>query len=208
MWTKNAIKSVLSWVVIFVICLAGFWSIKEFLMTPTQVSGLSMYPNLDNKERVLAFKTASIKRGSVVVFKAEGVDPTQAANQVYVKRVIGLPGDTVTCSQGTIYVNNRPINQAYISKKQQTSGTGNWTFKSLAKKHSWQKNIDAIVVPKNSYFVLGDNRAISNDSRFFGFVPRDHIIGVVKAPWWANSSNEHRENINKEWKVFWENQVK
>ena len=89
-------------------------------------------------------KTAKIHHGSVVVFDANGVDPQVSVKTDYVKRVIGLPGDTVSSKNGNIYVNGKKINQDYISKSQRTTGTGNWTLRSISVQNSWLR----IMVPQ------------------------------------------------------------
>ena len=178
----------------------------NFVVKPIQISGPSMNPNLHDKERVWAFKSTQIKRGSVIVFHAKGTDPEQNQDLIYVKRVIGLPGDKVTSKDGKLYVNDKLVNQSYISPLQRDSGTGNWnSFSQLSSKKdaTWKtydkKNLDH--VPQKSYFVLGDNRKVSNDSRYFGYVPEGKVIGVVKVPWilvppW-NWLDSHRYEINR-----------
>lgn len=98
-------KSIMSWVVPIAIGLIIALLIRQFWFTMVKVDGTSMQPNLQNNERVVAFKTSKIKAGSVVVFNAYGLDPNQTdKNAVYVKRVIGMPGDTVRyTSSGKLY---------------------------------------------------------------------------------------------------------
>lgn len=108
-------KSIMSWVVPIAIGLIIALLIRQFWFTMVKVDGTSMQPNLQNNERVVAFKTSKIKAGSVVVFNAYGLDPNQTdKNAVYVKRVIGMPGDTVRyTSSGKLYVNNKLVKQTY-----------------------------------------------------------------------------------------------
>lgn len=177
--------------------------IKMFIVTPVTVSGPSMNPNLHDGEHLLAFKHTKLHRGDVIIFDANGLDPNADENKIYVKRIIGIPGDIVEAKNGILYVNGTPVNQSYISKSQQNSGTGNWTLSSLAQKNNWAvQNISRI--PSNSYFVLGDNRKISNDSRYWGFVPVTRIIGKVKVPVWSEANKNKRANINLFWHYFFE----
>lgn len=204
-WLKIILPPLLTSVACFLLAFAAF----KLVIRPTIVSGPSMEPNLVNGERVWAVNQniVNIDRGSVIVFEANEVDPTVASSKLYVKRVIGLPGDKVTAFQGTVYVNNRPIDQRFISDKQKKA-TGKWDFKSLAQKYMWPYSA-TIVVPKDQYFVLGDNRSVSNDSRYFGFVPKKKVKGVVKVFFWTkNTTNERRYFINKQWKKFWEGEEK
>lgn len=192
----KALKEVMSWVIPVVIGLAIAFAIKSFVFTRVRVDGPSMEPNLQNNEKVFAWKQAKVKHLSVIVFDAHGEDPSAKVNTNYVKRVIGLPGDTVTSKNGYIYVNNKKINQSFISKSERTSGTGNWTLASLQKTQKWNdgKKITT-VVPKGKYFVLGDHRSVSNDSRYWGFVDKDKVLGVVKVPFWT-SNKTRRANVN------------
>ena len=112
-------------------------------------------------------------------------------------------GDTVSSKNGNIYVNGKKINQDYISKSQRTTGTGNWTLRSISVQNSWLKNNGATKVPKGEYFVLGDHRSVSNDGRYWGFVPKSKIDGVVKIPSWTGTKTT-RENVNKEWQHFYD----
>ncbi|WP_203641528.1 signal peptidase I [Levilactobacillus andaensis] len=190
----KVLKEVMSWVIPIVIGLAIAFAIKAFVFTRVRVDGPSMEPNLQNDEKVVAFKQSKVKHLSVIVFDAHGEDPAAKTNTNYVKRVIGLPGDTVASKNGYIYVNNKKVKQSFISQSERTSGTGNWTLASLEKSNGWG-NGKVTVVPKGKYFVLGDHRSVSNDSRYWGFVDKDKIVGVVKVPFWT-SSKTRRANIN------------
>lgn len=194
----------LSWLVPIIIGLLIALLIKQFLFQIVRVDGPSMQPNLQNNERVFCLKASKIHRGSVVIFDANGVDPQVATRTNYVKRVIGVPGDTVKSKDGNIYVNNKKINQNYINADQRDSGTGNWTLKSISVQNNWLKNNGATKVPNGEYFVLGDHRSVSNDGRYWGFVPKSKIDGVVKVPSWTGTATT-RNNVNQEWKHYWAN---
>jgi len=192
----KALKEVMSWIIPVIIGLAIAFAIKSFVFTRVRVDGPSMEPNLQNNEKVFAWKQASVKHLSVIVFDAHGEDPSAKPNTNYVKRVIGLPGDTVTSKNGYIYVNKKKVDQGFISTSERTAGTGNWTLASLQMTQKWNdgKKITT-VVPKGKYFVLGDHRSVSNDSRYWGFVDKDKVLGVVKVPFWT-SSKTRRANVN------------
>lgn len=113
------------------------------------------------------------KRQQIVVFEA----PPQAANgEDFIKRVIGMPGDTVEIKRGVVFINGKKLNEPYLNPLPDPSAP--------------QENPpEAFHVPPGQYFVMGDNRDDSNDSRFWGYVPRQNIIGTplfiylsVKAP--------------------------
>lgn len=176
--------------------------IKMFLFSFVSVNGSSMYPNLQNNERVGLVKVGAIKRNHVIVFEANGVDreKTFTKKTYYVKRVIAVPGDTVKyTATGKLYINGKFQSQSYITQQQRVDGTlqlvgmmgQGFTLKTLSKAEHWPQVVTK--VPKNYYFVMGDNRANSNDGRSYGLVPRSKIEGTVKAfPW-----NPNHQLINK-----------
>lgn len=196
-------KSILGWIAPIIIGIVIALLIKQYLLTLVQVSGISMQPNLQNKERIMVLRQAKISHNSVIVFNAKNEDPAAGGvNKDYVKRVIGLPGDTVTYSPaGQLSINNKPMKQTYISRNEQKNGTlsqegvyfPGFTLASLQTVHTWTYGTHGTnVIPKNYYFVMGDHRSKSNDGRYWGLVPKSQILGVVKVwPW-----NSHVAEIN------------
>jgi len=137
------------------------------------VDGSSMEPTLHNGQFVMLDKTTySVLRdphyGDVIVFR-----PPVPSTEDYVKRVIGTPGDSVELRDGVLYVNGVAVNQDYLH--------GIIT----------RGNYPRTVVPADSYFVLGDNRNNSSDSRVWGFVPKDHIVGKVMFVYWPIHAGRH-----------------
>ncbi|MDR2660997.1 MAG: signal peptidase I [Lactobacillaceae bacterium] len=203
---NKSFKNIIEWIIPIAIGLTVAIIIRLFLVVPVTVSGDSMFPNLHDKERTFAFLPAQIKRGSVVAFDARAEDPgIQPGQKYYIKRVIGIPGDTVKAENGKLFVNGKEVNQEYLDKSQKNAGTGNWDLTLLSSGNSeWTTTTShwndkkANKVPANSYFVLGDNRAESEDSRYFGFVSKKHILGVdYKYPWASN-----KKEVNSQWKEF------
>jgi len=144
--------------------------IIRFAVQNFNIDGTSMEPNLHNKELILVDKWTYLfhppERGDVIVFKA----PPQLS-QDYIKRVIGIPGDIITIQKTTVILDGVVLNETYVDPGHQ----GNpYSFKV----------IDNLRVPPNDYFVLGDNRAGSSDSRDWGFVPRKNIIGRAAFVYW------------------------
>jgi len=128
-----------------------------------RVDGSSMVPTLSNGQFVmvnrLVYKFGDPAHGDVVVFHYPR-DPEQE----YIKRIIGLPGDTVTINNGHVYVNGQQLDEPYIAATTRTTG-------------EWQ-------VPGDHIFVLGDNRNNSQDSRSFGFVSMENVIGKAIFIYW------------------------
>ena len=139
-----------------------------FIYQPVKVEGTSMMPGLTDQERIFINKytykmgAGSIARDDLVVFHYP-YDPSQS----YIKRIIGLPGDTVEILDGTVLVDGRKLDEPYVPPEYRD-------HVSIAKE----------VVPKDHYFVLGDHRSSSNDSRVWGFVERKEIYGKAVFVYW------------------------
>ncbi|MCW0953517.1 signal peptidase I [Weissella ceti] len=204
----KALRSILSWVLPIVAGIIIALVIKTFWFQPVQVDGISMEPNLSARERVLAFKNEDIHRGSVVIFDAYGEDPSVKKSNLFVKRVIGMPGDTVSAQGDVIKVNGKEINQDYLGANDKVATTepdsgmvGNWkSLTDLGNNMNWERD-KSVKVPEGQYFVLGDNRAVSNDSRYWGYVSKEKIMGVVKVPFWGKAAQ--KENVNNQWETFY-----
>ena len=148
--------------------------LRQFVFTPTTVRGESMLPTLEDGNRVILSKMTTIDRFDEVVFRA-----TDSSDN-YVKRVIGLPGDTIEMRNDVLYINGEAYDEPYLEAfKKELNHTENltedFTLENLTGEHT---------VPKGQMFVLGDNRIYSKDSRIFGFVPMERIIGEVKLRVW------------------------
>lgn len=138
------------------------------------VSGPSMEPSLHNQERIMVDKVSYMfhapARGDVIVFVAP-----PAPTENYVKRIIGVPGDVITVNtdsdpnKDTVILDNTPLKETYVDPEMQ--GNPN-------------PRIVNEVIPENEYFVMGDDRRNSSDSRVWGFVPRDKIIGRAALVYW------------------------
>ncbi len=131
-----------------------------------------MFPNFQDQEYVLTnlitLRFSPLVRGDVVVFKAPP-DPTKD----FIKRVVGLPGDTIMVKDGSVYVNGQLYDESsYLKPDVKTYGG---TFLS---------DNNTITVPQGEYFVMGDNRPYSSDSREWGFVPQTNLIGKSFFIYW------------------------
>ena len=140
----------------------------RFAVQNFNIEGTSMEPSLHNQELILVDKWTYLfrppARGDVIVFIAPP-QPTQD----YIKRIIAIPGDTITIQNTTVIVDGVTLNESYVDSNNQGNRYG-----SIINGH----------VPPNEYFVLGDNRANSFDSRAWGFVPRKNIIGRAAFVYW------------------------
>ena len=196
---SKRIREIFSWVVPIVIGVVVALLLKAYVVTFVRVDGSSMYPNLQNNERLILLKNKPIRRLSVVVFDAHNVAPGAKIKTNFVKRVVAVPGDKLMYTKtGKLYVNGKYVSQDFIPSKQRTTGTlknvNDKGFSLPSISNSWKSTDYKKVktVPKNEYFVMGDNRAISYDSRYWGFVPKSKMEGVVYIPFWGN----HQKEIN------------
>lgn len=149
---------------------------RTFFFSSYIVDGESMMPTLENGNLLIINKIVDeendFNRFDVIVFHANSEDD-------YVKRIIGLPGDRIEYKNDILYINNKAVKEPYLVKyKKAVNGeklTGDFTLKSIT---------GSEVVPEGSIFVLGDNRRDSYDSRYFGFVPIDSVVGKVNLRYW------------------------
>jgi len=146
---------------IFVVALLA-WVLKSAVIQPFVIDGMSMEPSFSNNEYILvnkiSYKVQDPQRGDVVVFKAP--DNPQYD---YIKRIIGLPGDIVAVKNGKVFINNKELDEKYIKSETIVGSSINGSLET--------------VVAKDDYFVMGDNRNHSTDSREFGQLPKENIVG-------------------------------
>jgi len=163
-WLRDLVFSVLIAVVMIV-----------FIYQPVKVEGTSMMPTLTNEERIFInkftykFGLGSIERGDTVVFWYP-----QDTTKSYIKRVIGTPGDRIRVDGGQVYVNGQALAESYVPKE----------FRDYS---SWRDGQEQ-TVPEGKYFVLGDHRNSSSDSRMWGYVPRENIYGKAVFVYWPLAS--------------------
>ena len=167
---RSGLGSVLAWIrdLAFSVLIAVVLIV--FIYQPVKVEGTSMMPALKNQERIFInkftyrFGLGSIRRGDTVVFWYPQ-DPSKS----YIKRVIGVPGDRVRIEDGQVFVNGRALVEDYVTDRDNGS---------------WPPATRDQAVPPGRYFVLGDNRSSSSDSRAWGFVPRENIYGKAVFAYW------------------------
>jgi signal peptidase I len=165
---RSTLWSALSWVrdLAFSVLIAVILIV--FIYQPVKVEGTSMMPALSDQERIFInkftyhFGLGDIERGDMVVFWYP-LDPTKS----YIKRVIGLPGDRLRIDGGQVYLNGEALVEDYVPE-------------------SYRDNVsyESHVVPAGEYFVLGDHRSSSSDSRAWGFVAREKIYGKAVFVYW------------------------
>ena len=169
LWTNQTIRETIILILIAVVVYLGL----RFTIQTYIVFGPSMQPNFEQNERIivnkLAYKFGDPQRGDVIIF-----DPPFTSASDYIKRVIGLPGEAVEIKNGT----------TYIYKADGTVLTLNEPYEAEASRSSYTRQ----TIPADSYFVMGDNRNNSNDSRTGWFVPRENIVGKAWLIIWPPST--------------------
>ncbi len=169
---SNGMRQTIEWVLLIAGALVIAIVIKTFLFQAFYIPSASMDPTLKVHDRVLVNKLSyhlhSVHRGDIVVFSAPPDERTAQIKDL-VKRVVGLPGDTIQAINGQVYVNDRLLKEPYLPKGTRTD------------------NLPRTVVPANSYFMMGDNRTYSSDSRVFGPIKRSTIIGRAFVKMWPLS---------------------
>ena len=148
-----------------------------FVFQPNEVSGKSMYPYLEDKDRIITEKISyrfnEPKRGDIIVFKY----PLNK-NEEFIKRIIALPNEEIELKNNRVIIYNNdnptglPLNEDYLPKNTITNG------------RSFLEEGNKIKVPFNNYFVMGDNREGSSDSRQWGFVPKEDLVGRAAVRIW------------------------
>jgi signal peptidase I len=155
-----------SWMRDLIISVVVSFLIITFLYQPVRVEGTSMAPQLHDQDRLFinkfAYQFENIDRDDVVVFYYP-----RDTQKSYIKRVIGLPGDTIRIVDGDVFVNGKAITEPYVPAR----------YRDL-------RSMDEIRVPEGEYFVMGDHRSISSDSRDFGSVERSLIYGKAAFVYW------------------------
>ncbi|HBB32580.1 MAG TPA: signal peptidase I [Cyanobacteria bacterium UBA8803] len=143
--------------------------IRSFVAEARYIPSGSMEPTLQINDRLiidkLSYKFRDPQRGDIVVFSPTDALKKQNFKDAFIKRIIGLPGNTVEVKGGRVYIDNRPLREKYIEE------APNYNF-------------GPVKVPADQYLVLGDNRNNSYDSHYWGFVPRDKIIGRAIVRFW------------------------
>jgi len=138
--------------------------IITFIGQVTVVRGASMEPTLHDRERLIANKISYRfelpERNEIIIFR-----PPIGIKRNYIKRIIGIPGDKIEIVDGKIYVNDQALEEPYV-------------------KYRSYENIPPTIIPADSFFVLGDNRPNSSDSRYWGFVPRKNVVGKAWVVFW------------------------
>jgi signal peptidase I len=167
------------WIKVLTLAVLFAVGIRFFLMTPIVVNGASMMPTLEDEDKLIINKIgpkiSDYDRFDIIVFKSpEGPN--------YVKRIIGVPGDHIEYIEDELFINGEKFEEPYLDEyKTELIDPG-----TLTEDFRLEEYLGEMTVPEDSYFVLGDNRRKSNDSRNpdVGFIPKDVILGKAELVFW------------------------
>lgn len=159
---NSATHEVLSFIMDLVICMAVVLVVTNYVVTPVQVKGSSMYPTLEDGSLgfsdIIGYRMTGIKRFDVVVVYLE------EKNEYLVKRVVGLPGETVSYKDGQLYIDGEAVDEPFFDEDYKDS------YGSL-----FMSDVDPITLGDDEYYCLGDNRPHSSDSRYYGPFKKEDI---------------------------------
>ncbi|MDN6293657.1 MAG: signal peptidase I [Alkalibacterium gilvum] len=172
---KTLIQELISTLLYIIVITSIFLCIRLYIIAPVSVEGASMEPTLQDGDHLILNKVSDVDRFDVIVFPAPEEDGKQ-----FIKRVIGLPGDEITFQDQTLYINGETIEEDYVD----LSKVSDSDLQSLNSDFNLSSLEGVEQVPEDSYFVLGDNRVNSKDSRSFGFISRNNVTGKTSLRIW------------------------
>src|SRR5690606_40055632 len=192
---KKAYREIVEWIKAIAIAVILVLVVRNFLFSPFIVDGASMEPNFHTKERVivnlLVYKISEPSYGDVIVFDV----PDEGRR--FIKRIIGLPGDTIEVHGDDVYINDERIDEPYLAESIAESHASNETYNGVGDYFSFPNdNHPDNVIPEGHYFVMGDNRSDSKDSRAIGYVSEDDIIGRADVVMWPLNKLKLIEHYN------------
>jgi signal peptidase I len=163
-------NSLVSWLLVILVAAALAFALRLFVIQTFEVPTLSMFPTLQKGDRMLVLKVGyTIDRGSILVFDQPPRDTDDPDHEDLVKRVIGLPGNTIWSRGNSVYIDGKALSEPWLPKNT-----------------SLGQAIPRQTVPTGEYFMMGDNRSDSFDSRDWGDLPRSLVVGEVLVVIWRH----------------------
>lgn len=177
---KSFAKELFSTLLYIAFLFGAFFIIHRYLYAPVVVDGDSMEPTLSHGDFLILNKYSDYEQFDIVVFTPpiEDETPENDEDNLFIKRVIGVPGDVVEYRDDSLFINGEDIEEDFLEYSSESDffySSGNFSLETL---------LGVTEVPAGQYFVLGDNRFNSKDSRDFGFVDEESIVGQVSLRYW------------------------
>ncbi|MGB7052211.1 MAG: signal peptidase I [Acidimicrobiales bacterium] len=178
---KRRQRALIEWLVILAIVLVCTVVLRTFVVQSYSIPSLSMSPTLQVGDRIivdkLSYRFGSVHRGDIVVFARPPLEDQEYADLV--KRVIGLPGETISARNGHVYINGQRLYEPWLPP-----GPQSYTGPLPGDPHEQFNMPGPVKIPAGEYYVMGDNRENSEDSRFFGPISKSLIVGRAVAVAW------------------------
>lgn len=177
---KSFAKELFSTLLYIAFLFGAFFIIHRYLYAPVVVDGDSMEPTLSHGDFLILNKYSDYEQFDIVVFTPpiEDETPENDEDNLFIKRVIGVPGDVVEYRDDSLFINGEDIEEDFLEYSSESDffySSGNFSLETL---------LGVTEVPAGQYFVLGDNRFNSKDSRDFGFIDEESIVGQVSLRYW------------------------
>lgn len=186
---RSFLRGLVELVALLAVVLIGMQFLMHHVISKDVVRGTSMQPSLQSGDRLYSIRNKAVKRHAIVVVHAP-----DKPGELYIKRVIGMPGDTLKVVAGKLYVNDHYQKEPYLSASFKHHAVRTYAARLGVAQGSIQYTTDFNIqtlastqakhVPAGQYFVMGDNRLVSHDSRDFGFVSQAQIQSVVLWRYW------------------------
>jgi signal peptidase I len=177
-------RALLEWTIILMAVVLCTVLLRTYVVQSFSIPSLSMYPTLQVGDRIIVNKLSyhlhAVQRGDIVVFARPPLEDQEYADLV--KRVIGLPGETISSKAGHVYINGKRLNEPWLPP-----GSASYTGALPGDAHPQFDLPGPVKIPPGEYFVMGDNRTDSEDSRYFGPIPRSLIVGRAEFVAWPLS---------------------
>ncbi len=181
---RRAYRVVIEWAIILIAVLLCTVVLRTYVVQSFSIPSLSMYPTLQVGDRIIVNKLSydlhSIHRGDIVVFARPPLEDQEYADLV--KRVIGLPDEIISSKDGHVYIDGKRLNEPWLPP-----GPDSYTGALPGDAHPQFDLPGPVKIPAGEYYVMGDNRTDSEDSRFFGPIPKSLIVGRAVAVVWPLS---------------------
>lgn len=193
---SGAYKELVEWIKALVIAVVLVFLIRQFLFSPFIVDGPSMQPNFETGERLIVNKIIYVIRepefGEVVVFDV----PEQGRK--FIKRVIGVPGDTIRLEGDDLYINDKKVDEPYIKEAVEAAHANGELYNKVGPDSNYPNDTNPeMTVPDGMIFAMGDNRSNSSDSRVIGFVKDEEIVGRADLIFWPLNKIEFIKHWTK-----------
>jgi signal peptidase I len=182
--TGRGYRIVVEWAIILVAVLLCTAVLRTYVVQSFSIPSLSMYPTLQVGDRIIVDKLSydlhSVHRGDIVVFRRPPLEDQDYADLV--KRVIGLPGETISSKGGHVYIDGKKLSEPWLPP-----GPDSYTGALPGDSHPQFNLPGPVRIPAGDYYVMGDNRTDSEDSRYFGPIPKSLIVGRAVGVVWPLS---------------------